>query len=268
MLDVTLINLARDARSSIEGGGPIPLGPLSADELTTLLDVFSQLDPVQNIKADPEIHVRTKRERYIIRTGQKKLLLYDARRLSEPAYVVSLDEIIAELDGSAAARRTAPPMPFAVREDGQATAGGFFSSEEIPPVPVVPARSWALPLLGVVVLLSGYIAYSELAGNDAAPQPALTALTPTERLSEDSTLTAVYMTGSDPGQHGIVILGDGKLKLFRVNAQAAPSVVHGTYQLGRLGPKLCLATDQPGGMITVAERDSLQYGGETYRRIP
>jgi hypothetical protein len=76
------------------------------------------------------------------------------------------------------------------------------------------------------------------------------------------------MTGSELGQYGIVILGDGKLKLFRVHAQAAPGVVYGTYQLGRIDGKVSLATDQPGGVIRVIDRDTLSYCGDTYRRIP
>jgi hypothetical protein len=116
--------------------------------------------------------------------------------------------------------------------------------------------------------LSGYIAYSEISSPAAAEIPSLTPLTQSERLAEDAVLTGVYMTGSDPGQHGIVILGDGKLKIFVVQAQAAPGVVYGTYQLGRVENKLCLATDQPGGLIKVNDRDELEYTGEKYTRIP
>ena len=72
----------------------------------------------------------------------------------------------------------------------------------------------------------------------------------------------------EPGQHGLVILGDGRLKLFVVNAQAAPGVVYGTYRLGRLDGKLCLSTDQPGGLITLRNRETLVYCGENYQRIP
>lgn len=268
MFNVTLVNLSPDARTAKEHGGPVNLGQISAEELVGLLETFTQIDPVTNVTADPEIRVQTRRDRYIIRTGQKKLTLHDARNLSEPAYTLSVAEIIAELDGSAAARRTAPPMPFVVREGGEVVSDESLARAEITPMPIAAPRPWPFALLGVAVLLGGYIAYSELFDQEVAARPALAALTPTERLTEDSALTAVYMTGNEPGQHGIVILGDGKLKLFRVNAQAAPSVVNGTYQLGRRDSKLCLATDQPGGLITVAERDSLRYGGETYQRIP
>jgi hypothetical protein len=65
-----------------------------------------------------------------------------------------------------------------------------------------------------------------------------------------------------------VILGDGRLKLFVVNAQAAPGVVFGTYQLGKHDGKLCLATDQPGGLITLRDRETHGYCGKNYQRIP
>jgi len=35
-----------------------------------------------------------------------------------------------------------------------------------------------------------------------------------------------------------------------------------------VGPKLCLATDQPGGVIEVTAEGNLTYCGEAYHRIP
>jgi hypothetical protein len=268
MFHVTLLNLAPDARSTTEGGGPVELGQLSAEELTALLNVFTELDAVENMKVDPEIRVQSRRDRYTIRTGQKKLFLYDARRPSDPAHVLNAAEIIAELDGSAVAKRTAPPFSLQPSTDGESTSTGFVSQGERAPPPVVEGRPWPFALLGLVLLLGGYIAYTEFAGNDGGSAPALTPLPSSERLTEDSDLTAVFMTGSEPGQHGIVILGDGKLKLFQVCAQSAPRIVHGTYRLGRLEAKICLTTDQPGGLIKVVDRDTLDYAGEVYRRIP
>ncbi len=268
MFNVTLVNLTPDATTAVEGHAPVDLGRIPANELLALLEVFAAIDAVQNLKVDPEIRVQTRRDRFIIRTGQGKLLLYDARRLSEPAYVYSAGEIIAELDGTAAALRTAAPYsvsPF-VSGDSAGTEPGAIDS--LPPLPVSAERTWPFALIGLTVLLAGYITYSEFSAADVTARPDLTALTPAERLTEDSSLTGVYMTGSQPGQHGIVVLGDGNLKLFTVNAEAAPSVVYATYKLGRLGTSLHLATDQPGGPIKVTEQKTLEYGGENYERIP
>jgi hypothetical protein len=269
MFTVTVCNLSRDARTAIEGGGSVNLGTLSAEELTALLDQFIEIDALENSDHDPEIRVQSRRERFIIRTGQKKLFLQDARNLAEPAYVLTVAEILAELDGSAAAKRTVPPMAMAVSSEAAPEDAGTAPPMEITPMPVVPARPWPLGLIGVVLALGGYVAYSEWSADRGSSDRAdFAPLTAAERQAEDSSLTGVYSTGSEPGQHGIVILGDGKLKLFQVYAQAAPGVVYGSYRFGRVDGKLCLATDQPGGLIKVIDRESLEFCGEIYKRVP
>ena len=257
----TVVNLSSDGRKAVEGGGPVEVGSLDAEQLHTLLETFAELDPVENTRADPEIRIVVRRDRFIVRTGQKKLFFQDVRNLSEPTYVLSAEDIIAELDGTAAAKRTAPPFAMAAAPAPEPVA-------VVLPPPEETSRTTTSILLGLVLLLGGYAVYSGVTRGSKGDLPSLAALTPSERAAEDSHLTAVYMTGSQPGQHGLVILGDGKLKLFRVHAQAAPGVVYGTYQLGRIEGKVALATDQPGGLIRVLDRDSLSYCGETFRRIP
>jgi hypothetical protein len=58
------------------------------------------------------------------------------------------------------------------------------------------------------------------------------------------------------------------LKIFQVNAVAAPSVVIDTYRIGRREGKLVLVTNQPGGDIRVVDKDTLTYCGEDFRRVP
>lgn len=266
---VTLVNLDATAHNAVEGGEPLDLGQLTAAEVTDLLNTFAELDPVQNQKADPEIRIQTRRDRFFVRTGQKKLFLYDARRPSDPAYVLSTAEIIAELDGSAAAKRTTPPIPIAASSGTAFATDGTTRDDDRPaPPPPKPPPPPPYFLIGIVALLAGYIAYAEFTAPPRDETPALSALTSADRLTEDAALTAVYMSGSEPGKHGIVILGSGKLKLFQVNAQASPGVVYANYTLGRLNSKIHLATDQPGGLIKVVDRETLEYGGETYKRIP
>ncbi len=266
MFNVTVVNLSSTARTPIEAGGPNDLGLLSPSELTALLDAFIEVDAVENMKAEPEVRVQNRRHRFIIRTGNRKLTLQDARNLSEPAYELTASEIIAELDGSAAAKRTAVPFPTAARTDQAPTYGDTGSGVPLAPRVVVEPKFPWVPLV-LVVLLSGYIAYDLWTEPAASDQPALAPLTTAERLSEDASLTGVYMTGSEPGKHGLILLGDGKLKLFRVTAQAAPGVAYGNYQFGRLDGKLCLSTDQPGGLIKVIDRQSLEFCGEIFKRI-
>jgi hypothetical protein len=265
---VTVVNLDATAQSAVEGGGPLELGQLTAAEVTALLDTFAELDAVQNQKADPEIRIQTRRDRFFVRTGQKKLFLYDARRPSEPAYVLSTAEVIAELDGSAAAKRTAPPIAYSPNSGTAFATDGSTRDSDLPPPP--PPRPPAPPpyaLMAVVALLAGYIGYAEFTAPRREAGPALAPIAATERLTEDTNITGVFMTGSEPGHHGIIILGGGKLKLFRVNAQSAPSILEGTYTLGRLGSKLAIATNQPGGVISVAERHTLEYCGMKFQRI-
>jgi hypothetical protein len=148
--------------------------------------------------------------------------------------------------------------------------GFAVSPEETVSIPVrePESRPWPVGLIALVLLLGGYIAYAEIARQPGESQPALAPLTSAERVAEDSALTGVYVTGSEPGQHGIVILGDGKLKVFQINAQAAPGTVYGTYRLGRLDGKVCLTTDLSGGLIKVPGREALEFCGETYKRVP
>lgn len=262
--EVTLINLTREGQVAPEPPTSIALGKVSADKLTSLLEVFLQIDAVQNLKIDPEIRVHTRRDHYIIRTGQGKLFLYDARRLSEPAYVCGLKDIIGEMDGSANARRTTVPFevarPISLPHEDETTL-----PPPPPPAPESPVLN--LVLAAVALAMAAYIAFPIFRSETGAAGPQLAELSPAERLNEDVALTGVYMTGAEAGEYGIAVLGNGDLKLFRINAEAAPSVVYAKYKLGRRASAIYLATDQPGGLIKAVGRQTLSYGGRNYERI-
>lgn len=137
-------------------------------------------------------------------------------------------------------------------------------------VAAVPAPSGSRLLFLAItagLLLAATIYLAEPFAADVAPG-GFVAVEPTELAGLSATLTGVYLTGSEPGQHGMVISGPAELKLFELGTVAAPRFVYVTYRLGRIGPKLCLATDQPGGVIEVTADGTLVYGGEDYRRIP
>lgn len=263
MYDVTLVNLAADARTAAVTLIPIERTALSAEDLRSLLQNFCETDPVQNAVVDPEIRVHAPTGRYVIRTGQKKLFLYDILDRERPALVLTTPEIMAELDGSAAAARLSvlavPSGPLVA--DNLAWAA-------TPPVAAVPNRKLLGAMTAVAGLLLGAIVYLGVTAGGPDSTPPLSPLAPDEFVALRPSLAGVYMTGSQPGQHGIVIMAGGELKIFELNAQAAPSVILDTFEPGRLGPKLCLATNQPGGPIEVADRDTLVYCGEVYRRVP
>lgn len=268
MFHVTTVNLTPGARHGDAGSGPRRPVKMSADELVALLETFAEIDAGENNEADPEIRVDSRQGRFVIRTAQKRLFLHNPRDLSEPAYVLAAREIIAELDGSAAeTRRTTPPVPLPFTTEQGTPAGDSGLLNELPPRPPPEPPSFPFVLVTLVVALAGYITYAEFFAPRGDPPPVLTPLSAAELVAEEATLTGAYMTGTEPGQHGIVILAGGKLELFQVNARGGPGTVYGTYQLGRKNGELSLSLDQPGGLIKVISRDSLEFCGETYKRV-
>ena len=272
MFHVTLVNLSADARHGEPNGGPRRTVELSADALVALLEVFAEIDAHENNEADAEIRVETRRNRFIVRTAQRKLFLHNPRDLSEPAYVLTAREIIAELDGTAAeARRTTPPVPTPepAAVDVPASKGGDDGEflKALPPRPIAEPPTFPSVLAALVMLLGGYVVYTEFFAARGDPPVALAPVAAAELGAEEASLLGSYLTGPEPGRHGIVILPGGRLELFQVNARGGPSTVYGTYAKGRKNGDLVLRTDQPGGLIKVISRDTIEYCGETYQRI-
>lgn len=263
MYNVTLVNLAADARSAAVTLVPIEKSALSLEDLRALLQNFCDLDPVQNVVADPEIRVQGRTGRYLIRTGQKKLFLYDVLNRENPAQVLTLPELMAELDGSAAAAR-AIPLEVPAQMPGGDTLIGTATA------PAAATANWKLlgGMIAAAAILLSAIVYLRLPAEGAGALPPLEPIPPAELAATRLALAGVYMTGSQPGQHGMVIRDNGDLKIFELNAQAPPSVILDTCEPGRRGPKLYLATNQPGGPIEVTDHDALVYCDEIYKRIP
>lgn len=264
MYNVTLINLTADARS-VAALAHVEQRDLAAEALGTLLRNFCEIDPLENAVTDAEIRVQVRRESYLIRTQQKKLILSDVNNRELMAQILTVEQVMRELDGTASsARHEAISL-------ARAEAAPAETETAAVPVGAGPAAP-AGPRLPVLVVTAGLLlaAIFYLAEPFAAAvAPAgFVAVEPTELAGLSAALNGVYLTGSEPGQHGIVISGPEELKLFELGAVAAPRVVYATYRLGRTGPKLCLATDQPGGVIEVTADGTLVYGGEDYRRIP
>ena len=257
---LTLINLSADARTAAVAMVPIVRPRLSPEELKVLLENFSELDSVQNVTADPEIRVQSRQETYLIRTGQKKMFLYDVLNRASPAQVLTVPQVLAELDGTAAAGRTVAPFMFSrpTEPDTDLLATG----------PARPAGT-ELKSLVVLALIAGVLwaGLAYLRSVDGT-LPALSPIDAGELTALRSSLAGVYMTGTQPGQHGIAIADTGELKIFQLNALEAPSMIYDTWEAGRVAGKLVLSTNQPGGRIEVADRDTLVYCGENYLRIP
>ena len=62
--NITLVNLSADARTAEISLVTIDRPGLAPEELQVLLENFAALDAVQNVTADPEIRVQSRRERF------------------------------------------------------------------------------------------------------------------------------------------------------------------------------------------------------------
>jgi hypothetical protein len=263
MYDVVLTRLAPDAHSAADSFARTERDGLTDSDLRILLGSFCAIAAVENAVAAPEIQVKTGRQTFMIRTGQKKLMLYDAVHRELPAFVVGVDEAMAELDGSAPAGRDASVHQHAADARTQAAA-------RLPPVrPGAVASKPRLVAMGAAACaLLGLLIFWRMEQRPAGLPAGFQAIQPAESAGLQAALVGVYLTGNQPGQHGIVFISTGDVKLFELMALAPPRIVYASGRLGRVGTKLVLATDQPGGAIEITNRNALIYGGAVYRRIP
>lgn len=264
MYNVSLINLTSDARAVV-ADAQVDLREVSPAELEGLLRNFCEIDPIENAAGDTEIRVQVRHEKYLLRTEQKKLILYDVNHRDLPAQMLAVEQAMVELDGSAAAARNQSILQ-ARAESGLVDTGPVLPVSAPPPAPASRPRVIALSLAAALLLAA--IIWLAAPFGAGGPPRGFVPVGSAEREQLQATLVGVYLTGSEPGQHGIVILGPGEMKLFELGSVEAPRVVYADYQLGRIDAKLCLATDQPGGVVEVAPDGNLRYGGETYQRLP
>lgn len=262
MYRVTLINLAPDARTAAPALVPVEREVADDAGMRGLLEAFLQLDPVENATADPEMRVRVRHESYVVRLGQKRLILLDALQRDLPAQILGSAEVMAELDGTAGRERTRLQLERVAASAPPAAA---------PPVPAGSAEAIhgprLLALAGLVALQAlglGWLWWPEREDRGAEVERVASA----EAEALLGRQAGVYLTGDRPGEHGIALTTGGELRLFELQAVNAPRVVRLDAQLVRRDGALAFATGQPGGAILVVDRDTLVYGGETYRRIP
>jgi hypothetical protein len=259
-------------------------GKLSEGDLRALLTRFCQIDPTENAAMEPEVRVELKGDRYILKTGSGKIHFYDARDRQAPALVLTPGELLAEL------KRLAPPprsVALVIEEPPEAAAidyplpveppvarsvdlpGNQDELAYVPPPPPPPSRR--VPILAVtLVLLIGALVAVWFRSREtvSGSEPAVQLLSAADAAAAQRALVGVYMTGGEPGRHGIAIAEDGTAKFFRLNAQTAPSVVFDSVRLAQRGSSPVALVDRLGTVIEVTSRDTLVYCGETFRRIP
>jgi hypothetical protein len=258
---VTLVNLAPDARLADSSLGRGQATKYSAAELGHLLTAFCELDAIQNVSADPEIHVHHGAERHIVRTGQKRLLLYNARDNTQPAHVLTTAEILAVFDGSKS--RATPPVAAA-----PAAPSGAVADTGIPVAYESPARRGhvALILIALACAVIAGIVGLRIAQRQPRASDDVVLLPAAERTAAGRTVEGVYVTGSNPGDRGIVIGPTGAIRFFQLKAGAAPTMAHDTWRPGRRDKTLCLAITDLGTVVEIVDRNTVLYRGERYRR--
>jgi hypothetical protein len=120
----------------------------------------------------------------------------------------------------------------------------------------------------VVLLQAAALAFLLLPRGGDGAEPRFVPAGPAEIDGLRAALAGVYLTGSQPGHHGLALTTSGELRMFELQAVEAPRLLLAGYTLGRAGGNVCLLTDQPGGRIVQTSPTTLDYCGEVYRRVP
>jgi hypothetical protein len=265
MFTLVLVNLTPDARA-VAAHAHVEQRNVGSEALRGLLVNFCEIDPIENAAGDTEIRVNVRHEKYLLRTEQRKVVLYDVNQRDLPGQLLTVDQVMVELDGTAAAARQQ-----AIQMARSLTTAPFMTETALPvsaPAPVASKPRVAVLAAASILLLAAVIWLAVPWGRDDGIPAEFTPVTAAELDQVHASLAGVYLTGSEPGRHGIVVTGPGEMKLVELAAVEAPRVVYAAYRPGRIGDRLHLATNQPGGVIEVLADGNLQYCGETYARIP
>jgi hypothetical protein len=256
MLNVTLVRLAPDARSADVTLGQGGVMELSTEEFSARLEAFRELDPLQNAHADPEIRVQAGSQKYVVRTGQGKLFLYNVRDHTQPAQILTTEEVLAELDGSAQAARTAAPFP-----------GLFVSQFEAPPeaeeiIELPPPRRPEVLLAWVAGVLA-LLALATFVGLEWMKRAH--ALPPAEAAVLGESVEGVYVSGS-AAERGVVLGRDGAVRFFEARGDEPPAIAFDTWRATRENGAVRVSLVDRQTAVEVINRDTITIAGETYRR--
>ena len=257
MYQVILVNLTPDARA-VAPHSRVPLPGVAPERMRRLLQNFSAIDRVENSNADTEFRVVVRSENFLVRSQHGKLVFYDMRQRDLPGQILTLDEVIEELNGTAGEVRKQVVRETRAKAEDEALERRSAAG---------PDNRKLVFLLAVAIGLG--IANYRFWPRDTGRFPSNFMPPSGADLNNlKRNLSGIYMTGNGPGQHGIVATGPTELKIFEFGAVEAPRVIYATFTPGWSGAKFCLVTDQPGGLVEVKNDGTLIYCGEIYRRIP
>jgi hypothetical protein len=249
MLLVTTVHLAPDGSRAGVSFGTVEHGDVAPAALVSLLDNFRHIDGIQNHEAEPHVSIVVRSGRYLVRTGQKNLFLYDARDSLAPYTQLTAAEIVAHLQ-----RAPATTAPFG--EPGEAPAI---------PTPRAKHRGVAATILTLGLALNGYTVYSALYTESVHRLPAITLLTdPAELAMRQHDVVGTFATGTQPGDR-ILTISPGAIQFSQVGAPAGMGDGVDSYRLGRHDNRLCLLT-AGSGVVDFVNIETMRYYGDTYRR--
>lgn len=250
MFQVTTVSLSADARQANEKLGSIQVGDVSRAELFALLERFRQIDNVQNLEAEPKVSIVAPAGRFVVRTGQGRLLLYDARDSTKSYAELTTAEIITQLE-------TSPSSRVPLQE----------SAKSLPAPPAsAPNRGIAVAILVAGLALNGYTLYTVFYVENVNVRPDLTLITDAAEIKmRQHDVIGVFATGGEPGDRMIEVSKDGRVMFSELGSRTGASGTSDTYRIARRAGKLCLATTD-SGVIDVLNIDTLVYYRDTYRR--
>lgn len=250
MFTVSTVNLTPDLRTAQSDLGTCDFGQLDAGQLIILLQRFRDIDPVQNLEADPHVVVGGPAGKFIVRTNNRQLFLYSAYDTSQPAV---------ELDAAAIADAAQfHPRPLEVSPSA--------SPEEAAPRRRRARNGAAVAILAAGLLLNGYTVYSFFYIDDINRPPPVQLLTrESEIAAHRQAVAGRYFTGRTEGDRIIEIDPAGHVRFLRLTATGERLETTDTSRIGRLDTKLCLVTSD-NGVIEILNIDALVYYRDTYRR--
>lgn len=252
MYRVITYNLSEDMAYASPDFGQHEMGDLSLEDLTNVLLVLNQIDPVQNNEGEPFLTVSCGLEKITVRTMGGRLFIFNTRTPEAGSVEASIEEIIRQLDPA-----NHHHHPEADTEGLDEPKRKRFTSNQI----------ITIGMLVVGLALNGYTVYSALYIDDVRKEPSVN-LTQDQAEAQRTreVMSGSYFTGHDQGDRSIIIYADGSLllqELGRKSAVRKETIL--SYSPGKRGT-LSVLKLKPRGQIEILNRDTLRLYGDTYRR--
>ena len=250
MFTITLVNLAPDLSHAQADLGSTTFADVDESYLLAALDSFRGIDALQNTAAEPHLLIESPAAKLLVRTGQGRLLVYNARNTTEPFVELDPAGVLRLLKRTAAAPDATPA--------------------DAPPAPprLAPNRHGALAvaILTLALILNGYTVYSFFHVRPVEPalKVKFVSDSPTaERLR--AAAAGRYSTGSAPGDRVLEITADGHVRFLRITSGGRRTLGEDTYRVAQRDDHTCLVISGKG-IIDIRDIYSVVYFRDIYRR--